>query len=101
MPPTSAPGCSTQYKTDGRSATRWDRSASKTMLMLPPTPHLPLQRQGDLPRGLAAAAIGADDVAGVDVVLVAAQPIPHVHGDAVVVLLQGQVLGVEPHLRAP
>ena len=42
MPPTSAPGCITQYSTFGRCATWRDRSARNRMFIDPPTPILPL-----------------------------------------------------------
>ena len=35
MPPMSEPGCSTQYRTLGRCSTNRERSAWKTMFMLP------------------------------------------------------------------
>ena len=41
MPPTSAPGCITQYRTEGRWATYFDRSARNRMFIDPPTPILP------------------------------------------------------------
>ncbi len=70
------------------------------MLMLAGHTHLADHRQTDVLRDLAAPAVGADHVAGPDVVFVAAQPIAHPHGDAVRVLRERQVFGMEPEVCA-
>jgi hypothetical protein len=57
--------------------------------------HLALERQPDVGRDLAAAAIGADHVLGADGELGAGDPIAHLDGDAVVVLGEAGVLRVE------
>ena len=59
----------------------------------------PFRRQPDVLRHLAAPAVGADEVLGSDLVLLAGDPVPHRGCHAVFVLLEREVLGVEPRFR--
>ena len=62
--------------------------------------HAPFQWQVEVGGHHRAGAVGPDQVPGADRVLDSQQPVTDLHGDAVVVLLVGQVLGREPGLRA-
>ena len=62
--------------------------------------HLALERQTDILRDLAAPAVGADHVLGLDRVRVARHAIPNADRDAVGVLAEPQVLGVKANVRA-
>ena len=63
--------------------------------------HLALEGQVDVRGDLAAAAVGADDVPGADDVLVPGDAVAHGDVDAVVVLHERDVLGVEAHAAPP
>ena len=62
--------------------------------------HLALHRQPEVLGDLRAPAVGSDHVLGPDVVGAAAEAVLDRRGDAVVVLLEREVLGVETHARA-
>ena len=101
MPPTSAPGCSTQYRTLGRCSTRCERSAWKTDVHTARDVHLSLERQPDVRGHLAAPTVGADDVLGANCRTGAGDSITHLHVHAVGVLGEAQILGVETDPAAP
>jgi hypothetical protein len=62
--------------------------------------HLTLERQADVLRDLAAAAVGAEQVFRPDLRQLVARAMAHGRGDAIVVLLERHVLGAEPHVAA-
>ena len=102
MPPTSAPGCSTQYRTLGpvrdevRKVGMEDDVHRLPAMSIWPSNGSPMSC-GDL----AAPTVGADQVLGADCGTGAGDPVTHLHVHAVGVLGEAQILGVETDPAAP
>ena len=62
--------------------------------------HLTLERQSDVLGHFAAASVRAEEVLGADLRDRIARPVPDGRGDALAILLEREVLGVESHLRS-
>ncbi len=101
MPPMSAPGCSTQYRTLGPVTDQVRQIGVEHDVHAAGDVHPTLGRQVQVGRHPAATAVGADHVLRPDQILRTGGTVQRGHRHAVVVLDHADVFGVEPDPAAP